>query len=112
MCWSCFKLYADAPVVNERVLAAYRQIKDTDASSSPLLHIYVGDMNLDDHFFESPSRYALGVYDEAEQWERDIFDALKELSEAERATAVAMEWGYIEVDGTLREDLRGGASDG
>jgi hypothetical protein len=63
-------------------------------------------MNLEDEWFDSPTYLTAESYATSEQWERDIFDALKELPEAERATAVAMEWGYIMEDGTLREDLR------
>ena len=149
MCWQCFKEYTDAPVVNERVQAAYDLIVATSAGavaygfddpgdwtlrptkgSSPvvmydlrtmnlpcpeandphfstLLHVIVADMNVDDCFFDiddEEDSYR-DRYDAAEQWERDIFDSLAALSEAERATAIAMEWGYIARDGTLRPDL-------
>jgi hypothetical protein len=108
MCWSCFKLYADEPVINENVIAAYKQIKGKDADASRLVHHIVADMNLDDSDFDLVANsYLRERYAEAETWERDIFDALKALSEPERATAVAMDWGYIKPDGTLREDLRG-----
>lgn len=107
MCWSCFKLFADEPVVNDRVIALYRAIHATDdeASFSPLLHIYVGDMNLEDHWFDEPTDHTSEHYANAQQWERDIFDGLKALTEEERATAVAMEWGYIQEDGTLLPGL-------
>jgi hypothetical protein len=107
MCWSCFKLYADEPVLNDNVLAAYHKIRGKDADASTLVHHIVADMNLDDGDFDLVAHpYLRDRYADAEQWERDIFDALKDLSEPERATAVAMDWGYILPDGTLREDLR------
>ena len=151
MCWKCFKKYTDAPVVNERVQAAYDLIVATSAGAvaygfddpgdwilcptkgslpsvvmydfertmnlsypkandphfSTLLHAIIADMNVDDCFFDiddEEDSYR-DLYDAAEQWERDIFDSLVTLSEAERATAIAMEWGYIARDGTLRPDL-------
>jgi hypothetical protein len=108
MCWDCFKEYADKPVVNERVVAAYDLMANRDAGSTTLLHVIVGDMNVDDWFFDlndPDGKNRMDRYDAAEQWERDIFDALAALTEEERATAVVMEWGYISRDGTLRPDL-------
>lgn len=124
MCWSCFKKYADEPVVNDRVVAVARLIRDVgeEGHFSPLLHIMVEDMNLEDGWFDLANRpinmetetsadwrdrmTRRRSYDNAEQWERDIFDALAALSEAERATAVAMDWGYVDLAGKLREDLQ------
>jgi hypothetical protein len=107
MCWSCFKKYADAPIVNDRVLAVYRMIRDSEedeAEYSRLLHIMVSDMNLDDYWFEDGG-YSQQTYDDVSDRERDIFNALKDMSEAERATAVAMDWGFIFEDGSLRSDI-------
>ena len=111
MCWDCFKQYADAPVVNERVVAAYRLIlagKDGDDPTA-LYHILVDDMNVDDCYFDGTFNGDDGIrrsYDEAPAAVRAVFDALAALTEEERATAVAMEWGYISPSGELREDLR------
>ena len=108
MCYSCFKKYTDAPVVNERVVAACRLIRarGDEADYSPLLHIHVADMHLEDHWFDlpDPEGYPSGPspkqrYDEATDWERAIFDTLAALTEAERATALAMEWGYLDEAG-------------
>ena len=101
MCLGCFKEYTDAPVVNERVVAACQliQAQHGEADYSMLLHIHVSDMNLEDHWFDltDPENASTKQrYDEAADWERAIFDALTALSEAERATAVAMEWGYLD----------------
>ena len=108
MCWDCFKKYTDAPVVNDRVLAVYRQIaaQEGEADYSMLLHIIVADMNVEDCWFDVDDADERKRYDAAEPWERDIFDSLKALSEAERATAIAMDWGYISESGELRADLR------
>lgn len=109
MCWDCFKQYADAPVINDRVVAVYRQIaaRDGDADYSSLLHLSVSDMNVEDDWFafDADGNESLRQrYDAAEPWERDIFDALAALSEAERATAIAMDWGYFDEAGALRAD--------
>lgn len=122
MCWDCFKRYTDAPVVNERSVNVYRMIEKAagDPDSSNLLHIIVADMNVEDKQFDLTGEFDYGAdnaawllrtYDLAEPWERGIFDALAELTEEERATAVAMHWGYIREDGELRTDL-GGTWDG
>ena len=101
MCYSCFKKYTDAPVVNERVVAACRLIRarGDEADYSPLLHIHVADMNLEDHWFVIDDDQKMMVYNDAEDWERAIFDTLAALTEAERATALAMEWGYLDEAG-------------
>lgn len=109
MCWTCFKRYADTPVMNDAVVAAYRLMKVTNgqaASASSFLHVIVGDMNVDDDVFNLTHSAVDGDYVFVEPWELSIFSALKALSEPERATAVAMEWGYISEDGTVREDCR------
>jgi hypothetical protein len=96
-------------VVNDRSVNVYRMI--AKAAGDPdfgFLHVIVGDMNVDDWFFDldDPDAWDLSstasrkrAYDEAEPWERGIFDALAELTEAERATAVAMHWGYFDETG-------------
>lgn len=103
MCLGCFEKYTDEPVVNDRVLAVYDLL--ANAPGEPgfgFLHVVVGDMNLDDRFFDldgPDNAWRAEEYPKAEQWERAIFDALAELTEAERATAVAMYWGYFGRDG-------------
>ena len=107
MCWDCFKLYADKPVVNAQVQAAYDLIHQ-EKRGFDLMHIIIEDMNLGDWLFdlksEDNSWYA-GQYPKAAKYEQDIYDTLASLTEAERATAIAMHWGYIERDGTLRPDI-------
>ncbi len=106
MCWGCFKEYTDHPVVNERVVAVYRLLANRgDAADSSLLHIIVADMNVDDHWLDLSNEHQQRTYDRAEEWERAIYDGLAALSEDERATAVAMEWGYLQPDGTRRAGL-------
>lgn len=110
MCWDCFTQYTDAPVLNERVHVVYNLIaaQKGAAEYSPLLHCIVADMNLNDDDFSFDAGDAGWLrehYDATEPWERDIFDGLKALSEPERATAVAMHWGYISPSGELRADL-------
>lgn len=103
MCMGCFNEYTDAPVVNDRVLAVYDLL--ANAPGDPdfgFLHVVVGDMNLDDWLFDlddPDNSWRADEYPKAEQWERAIFDALAALTEAERATAVAMYWGYFGRDG-------------
>jgi hypothetical protein len=103
MCWTCFKKYTDKPVMNDRVVAAYDLLMDDRVEDSTFLHVIVGDMNVDDYHFDLSDDYNwfAGHYSDADQWERDIFDALAALTEEERATAVAMEWGYINRNGTI-----------
>jgi hypothetical protein len=112
MCWSCFKQYTDEPVVNDRVVAAYKLIaaQGEEAHFSPVLHAIVADMNVDDWLFDLSGRDEDSVdrtldYHTATEWERSIFDALAALTEEERATAVAMEWGYVDERGVKRADL-------
>ncbi len=106
MCWTCFKEYTDAPVVNERVVAAYRMIRDAGEDAHfGFLHIIVGDMNVDDWLFDLNNMKKNEEFANARPWERAIFRSLAALSEPERATAIAMEWGYILPDGTLRAGL-------
>lgn len=106
VCLKCFAKYADAPVVNERVQAAYDML--ATAPGDPdfgFLHVIVGDMNVDDWFFDlddPDNAWRRDAYAEAEPWERELFDALADLTEEERATAVAMEWGYFDRDGVPR----------
>jgi hypothetical protein len=104
MCLSCFKEYTVDPVVNERVVAAADLIAASpEADFSTLLHIMVSDMNVDDHWFDLDREGLRERYDAADGWERSIFDALSGLTEAERATAVAMEWGYFDREGNRVE---------
>lgn len=89
MCYGCFLQYTDRPVITEGVNAAVALLRGQDTNTR-LLHVIVEDMNVEDCWFmHTPA------YDAAEQWERDVFDALKPLSEAERATAIAIVDGYI-----------------
>lgn len=101
MCWTCFREYGHKPVINEKVLSVYRKMMNEDIDYSTLLHVIVADMNVEDYQFENED--IKQDYLKAQNWERDIFDHLYRLSEAERLTAVAMEWGYINPGGTLLE---------
>ena len=66
-----------------------------DPDYSTLLHVIVADMNVDDRHFDLIDDADLAqTYAEAEPWETAIFDALAQLTEEERATAIALEWGY------------------
>lgn len=65
----------------------------------------VGDMNVADEFFDLSQKHIKERYDAASDDERIAFMLLLSLNEKERATAVAMEWGYISLDGTVRKDL-------
>lgn len=112
MCWECFKKYTDKPVWNDRVSAVAAKIKYADerygeVDSSQVLHAIVADMNVDDWLFDLDQIHEgrQEAHAEAKQWERDIFDALKELTEEERATAVATHWGYIDMHGRIRKDI-------
>ena len=106
MCWDCFKLYTDKPVINAWVQRAYDLIIATDYAVSDLLHVIVADMNVDNYWLSGADEDIGRAYAEAPPEEQDVFNALAKLTEPERATAVAMAWGYIERDGTLRSDLR------
>lgn len=62
-----------------------------DAHWAPLLHIHIEDRNLDDWWFDrNDEAFAERAeqYRDAEQWERDIFDALGALTEDQRYQAV------------------------
>lgn len=63
-----------------------------DAHWTELLHIHVEDNNLEDWWFDRDSKAfredIAEVYAKAEQWERDIFDALSLCTEDERYYAV------------------------
>ncbi|HJY08444.1 MAG TPA: hypothetical protein VJ323_19140 [Bryobacteraceae bacterium] len=102
MCWTCFQEYADAPVVNARVQTAFDLMAAAPSTNTMLLHVIVEDMNVEDYFLDKDGSVdRRESYDSAQPYERGIFDALAALSEEERATAVAMRWGYISRDGMM-----------
>ena len=106
MCWGCFQRYTLVPVVNDRVLAMYDELSvpELNLDDSALLHIPVADMNCDDQLFDLADDFIIAMYREASPRERQAFDRLAVLTPQERATAVAMEWGYISRDGVVRPD--------
>lgn len=63
-----------------------------DAHWTQLLHIHVEDNNLEDWWFDKENAPFIediaDNYRDAEQWERDIFDALAACTEDERYYAV------------------------
>lgn len=112
MCWTCFLLYTDQPIINDRVQAAHDAIAASgttraDRAASFLLHVIFADMNVDDWYFEhvQADQGLHYLYEQAQPWERALFDLLAPLSEPERATVIAIDWGYLDRDGTLRPDI-------
>lgn len=53
-----------------------------------LLHILVEDENVEDWWFDLNDAETRERYDAAEQWERDIFDALAALPEGDRLQVI------------------------
>lgn len=98
MCLDCFREYTEFPVLTDKVrgVAAYIKANNMadEVDASTLLHSIVADMNVDDAHFDLTNPRIRADYDAAEEWERRMFDILAGLTEPERATAVALEWGY------------------
>ena len=98
MCWTCFKQYTDKPVYNFWVYTVYQYLRDQGEHWERLHHI-IDDMNVDDVDFQIN-------LEDIEDHEWQAYKMLLSLTEAERATAVAMYWGYILPNGSLRKDLK------
>lgn len=77
--------------MQDKVWAVRKLILDSgDAAHwTELLHIHIEDDNLEDHWFDDESVRSGDSYKNAEQWERDIFDALGTLNEDQRYQAVS-----------------------
>lgn len=100
MCMSCFKQYTDAPVINERVLNVVKILADRNPyKDSDLLHVITSDFNCDDWLFDLDQSDLEPAYRYAPSDDRRVFDEMAKLTEAERATALAINWGYFDEEG-------------
>ena len=99
MCMSCFKEYTDAPVINDRVLSVAKMINRDDRDSS-ILHIIIADFNCDDELFELDQSDLEPAYEFSSADDRRVFDEMAKLTKAERATVLAINWGYFDEEGT------------
>lgn len=101
MCQGCWrKDYGASRIDNERVRAARDLIADVYEHSlvGGNLHVMLDDFNLEDSAFDG--QQLLWIAQEAEPRKRlaelACFEAMRALSLAERASALALFWGYWE----------------
>lgn len=87
MCKACYKRYGNPRVMTPRARSAASLIGAADWASLEL-HLQIDDWNLGDEFFSEDAAPKNEV-------SRRCFDALKECSVDERATALAIASGYI-----------------
>ena len=102
---ACIEEYTDRIIINERVRIARDLFVVIDElfliDFSSYLHAIVEDTNIDDCFFNEES-YCATHKEEAEWWEISIFEALAALTVEERASVLAMYYGYCDIEGNVR----------
>lgn len=100
MCRHCYESFGSPVVINEKVIEAARLIRavyEIDEVGGNL-HIQLDDWNIEDRNWDVYTPW-LDVNSHQEAIESKCFEAMRVLSVEERATALAIDYRFIDTEG-------------
>lgn len=103
MCLDCYKTYGSPVVRTAKTRDAVQAVRDLEYRhcTGGYMHLVTDDFNVEDHVLDSCLEYieadALGGEEPTmRRLSRDVYDLLRPMSVAERATVLAIVGGFIE----------------
>ncbi len=99
MCYGCWQEYGSPQIINPQVVMACglaRKVEDLTCNGGNL-HIQLEDWNIEDEHWDKYEIYDEHTTGQQRTAEEACFEAFKNLTLEERASALALREGYFEV---------------